>query len=264
MSLRWLMHDITERKRVEEQVRTLNAELECRVRHRTEELETALADVSYLHEVATRLSGSLELEPLLEEILAVVARFVGAERGALLLCDGGSDELALLASIGLTEAFTGQLERIPRDARPWWPVLGTGAPVIVSDVEVEAVSEELRTAMRAGGVRAIFAVPLIDRRGDFLGTIAEFFAESHWPPGRQVDLIELYARQAADSIEAARLATSNASPPDARRNSWRRWRTSCAIRWRRSSRPRKPCDRVRSRPRCSTRCADCCCGRRGR
>ena len=125
VSLRRLMHDITERKRVEEQVRTLNAELECRVRHRTEELETALADVSYLHEVATRLSGSLELEPLLEEILAVVARFVGAERGALLLCDGGSDELALLASIGLTEAFTGQLGRIPRDARPWWPVLGT-------------------------------------------------------------------------------------------------------------------------------------------
>jgi PAS domain S-box-containing protein len=205
VSLRWLMNDITVRKRVEEQVRTLNAELECRVRHRTEELETALADVSYLHEMATRLSGSLELEPLLEEILAVVARFVGAERGALLLYDGGSDELALVASIGLTEALTGQLGRIPRDARPWWPVLGTGSSVIVADVEVEAVSEELRAALRPGGVRAIFAVPLIDRRGDFLGTIAEFFEESHRPPGRRVDLIELYARQAADSIEASRL-----------------------------------------------------------
>jgi PAS domain S-box-containing protein len=205
VSLRWMMHDITVRKRVEEQVRTLNAELECQVRHRTEELETALADVSYLHEVATRLSSSLELEPLLEEILAVVARFMGAERGALLMYDGGSDELVLSANTGLTEAFTGQLGRIPRDARPWWPVLGMGASVIVADVEVEEVSEELRAAMRAGDVRAIVAVPLIARRGDFLGTIAEFFAEPHRPPGRRVDLIELYARQAADFIEAARL-----------------------------------------------------------
>src|SRR5262249_11648808 len=58
---------------------------------------------------------------------------------------------------------------------------------------------------RKQGVRSGFATPLIDRSGLALGAIAAGFREQHRPSTRQIRLVELYARQAADFLQNARL-----------------------------------------------------------
>lgn len=70
IALRWLLRDTTERKRIEDQVRTLNTELEQRVTERTAELEAAnrvkdefLAIVS--HELRSPLNAILGWSQLL-------------------------------------------------------------------------------------------------------------------------------------------------------------------------------------------------------
>jgi PAS domain S-box-containing protein len=58
---------------------------------------------------------------------------------------------------------------------------------------------------RAGGCRAAYSTPLLNARGEILGTIAVYFSEPHRPSERETRLVELYAAQAARAIENARL-----------------------------------------------------------
>ncbi|HEX8199548.1 MAG TPA: PAS domain-containing protein, partial [Isosphaeraceae bacterium] len=90
LRLRGLMWDITRRKKVERQLYTAK-------REQAEQL----SDVSYLHELSTRLSATLELGPMLEEILAAVMSVQGAEMGAVRLYDRQRDDLEVVTSVGL-------------------------------------------------------------------------------------------------------------------------------------------------------------------
>ncbi|HEX8200300.1 MAG TPA: ATP-binding protein, partial [Isosphaeraceae bacterium] len=83
--------------------------------------------------------------------------------------------------------------------------VATGGPVVIEDVEAGPADAPAREAGRLGGFHAEYSTPLVSRSGEALGTIATFFREPHRPPQRQVRLVELYARQAADFVEAARL-----------------------------------------------------------
>ncbi len=116
---------------------------------------------------------------------------VGAEIGLVRLRERGDLETA--TSVGLPDAYLECYRRVPA------VVASTGRPVadhghvIVPDEDDDETSEPSREPARLGGFRGL------------LGLIATYFREPHRPSERQVRLVELYARQAAGVIEAARL-----------------------------------------------------------
>ena len=193
-AVRGAMWNIGRRKKVERPVYTSQREL-----------DEQLADITYLHELSRRLWVTLELEPLLEEILAVATAIEGAEMGLVRLYDPRRGELETVASVGLPEVFLERFGRTKVGVAACGTAIARGGPAVIEDVEDEAANAPFLEAARLGGYRADHSTPLISRRGELLGTIAIFFREPHRPPERQVRLVELFARQAADFVENARL-----------------------------------------------------------
>jgi GAF domain-containing protein len=58
------------------------------------------------------------------------------------------------------------------------------------------------------GMRAVVCVPLLTRTGQFVGTLSTLFAVPHVPSERQLRLLDLLARQAADFIERTKAEES--------------------------------------------------------
>jgi PAS domain S-box-containing protein len=188
-----LMVHIGRRKKVERQLYAARSELAAR-----------LDDLSYLHELTGRLTGSLELQEALEEVISAVTAIQGTDMGLLRLYDPEADDLPVAASVGLPADFPPRLERIPRGEGICGRVLATGAPVVVTDIETDPAMPSYRADFLAAGIRACYSTPLRNRAGEFLGTIAAYFPEPHRPQSRPVHLQDMYARLAADMIDHAR------------------------------------------------------------
>ena len=193
--IRGCLWEISRRKKVERQLYTDRRKL---AEH--------LADVWHLYLLGGHLLTTLDLVPVLEEILAAVTSIQGAELGAIRLLDRDRGELEAVVSLGLPPAYLERFGRMPVGVGACGLAVERGGPVIVEDVAA-ATRRPPRAGprpARLGGFRACFSVPLVSRGGELLGTIATFFREPHRPSERQLHMVEQYVLQAADAIDNAR------------------------------------------------------------
>ena len=77
--------------------------------------------------------------------------------------------------------------------------------IFVDDVTRDPVLTPHLEAARRAGYHAICAMPLLTASGEMIGSLATYFHKPHHPSERETRLIELYARQAAQFIDNARL-----------------------------------------------------------
>jgi two-component system NtrC family sensor kinase len=73
--------------------------------------------------------------------------------------------------------------------------------VVIEDVDSDADYTPGRSVAAMAGYRAVQATPLISRGGDLLGMLLTHFRQPRRPTDRELRIIDLYARQAADFIE---------------------------------------------------------------
>jgi len=167
-----------------------------------DELAAQLADMTRLHALGARLANSLELPKVLGEVLAAVTGLQGTDLGVVMLADRGQGALATAASVGLTAEQLDAAGGGPPEG-PTPAVISGG--VAVADARADpAFAPHLAIARRAG-CEAVCCTPLLTGGGVLIGTIATYFARAHRPTDRETSLVELYARQAAEFIDNARL-----------------------------------------------------------
>jgi PAS domain S-box-containing protein len=171
-----------------------------------QELEFQVSALTKLHQLTLELTGVGELGAMLEAILRTAAGLHGIERGLLLLPGPQGGELEVVASIGMDEAALSRLRRVA-------PVPGLGVAarafaggerVVVEDTETDARFPLYRDLGRAAGFRAVHSTPIANRAGRVIGAISVHFPEPRRPTRLEVQLAEMCARYAADTIEAAR------------------------------------------------------------
>jgi signal transduction histidine kinase len=167
-------------------------------------LAEQLADMTVLHQLSQRLWGTPDIEPLLEEIVASIASLQGAEIGIARLYDPVRRDLRIVASVGLSPEYLDRYGRVAVGDVACGLAIEQGKPVIIGDIDTDVPSVYQEPA-RAGGYRAIYSTLMTSRRGEVLGTLATCFHEPHRPNNREIRLVELFARQAADFIENAQL-----------------------------------------------------------
>ena len=170
-------------------------------------IEEQLTDLTRLHALSTELAGTYDLDVLLHGILDAVISVQSGERGLIELYDRELHVLQVAVSVGHTE----------RALKTWGAVpVGDGngargtaaarrARVIVEDIETDPLFDCYRDEARLAGFRSVWSTPLLTRQGDLVGVLSTQFSHVHRPTQREIRLVDLYARLAADAIHAAQL-----------------------------------------------------------
>ncbi len=170
-----------------------------------DELAVQLADMTRLHELSARLSNTLELQVVLKEVLTAVTALQSTSMGALLLHEPERHDLYTAASVGFSQEYLSRFGRLPLGPGSCAEVLLKRSGILIEDVDRDAAFAPCLSAAQLAGYRAVCSTPLLTRTGQIIGTIATYFSRPTRPSDRQLRVVELYARQATEAIDNARL-----------------------------------------------------------
>jgi GAF domain-containing protein len=157
-----------------------------------------------LHELSTRLLGTTELQPLLEEVLDATMALQNAHFGNVQLYDPAAEALQIVASRGFGPEFLAYFASVRDAATVCGRALLRRERVIVDDVEADAAFAPHRAIAARSGFRAVQSTPLVGRAGALLGMISTYFRQPHRPSERDLRFTDLYAQHAAGLIERER------------------------------------------------------------
>ncbi len=218
--------DITVRHHAEAALRTSEARLEA-------ELEDS--------KLLQRLSAEMirdDVRALYDSLLDAAMTLMHSQFASmqvLVPVAGGTGELELISHKGFSARAAQHWSRVRVGHRGVCAkALARGERVLVRDVlDAEAGIAPLDLELyRELGIRSVLSTPLRSRGGDLVGMVSTHWAEPHEPRERDLRLLDLLARQAADLVERRRaesaLRDSEVALSDAQRvahvGSWE-WNT---------------------------------------
>ena len=157
-----------------------------------------------MQQLSTRLVQDGTPSELLAEILDAAVDITGADMGLIQLIDK-EPGLKIVAQRGFESPFLtfftgGQEGRAACDT-----ALLNRERVIIEDVTSSPVFDDSsRAAMLAAEARAVQSTPLVSRSGKVLGMFSTHYRTARKPADRDLRMIDILARQAADLIERKR------------------------------------------------------------
>jgi PAS domain S-box-containing protein len=164
-----------------------------------------LRDMMRLNQLSNELvREDAEFTACLEKVVETAIGIAGSQKGAVQLFEPGSQSLRIVTQRGFGEPFLKFFEQVKGDAAAGAAVaMRIGARVVVEDVLTSPIFEgrQSRVALLKEDIRAVIATPLQSSKGNVLGVITTHFREPHHPSERDLNLLDLLARQAADYLE---------------------------------------------------------------
>ena len=184
-----------------------NARLLTELQARTDQLTRSVEELQALGEVGQALSSTLDLDTVLNTIVAHAGRLAGTDACSVYEYDEATREFAFRATHNLDDAVVDVARRTR--IRHGEGVIGrmalTHEPVEIPDIAAEgAYSGPLREVLMRTGTRALLSVPLL--REDHLigGLTVNKKTPGAFAP-EVVDLVKTFASQSALAIQNARL-----------------------------------------------------------
>jgi len=176
----------------------------------SEESEGALADIDLLHRISVELIGEQDRTELYGKIVEAAVSIAGSQFGTMqILCppddiSGHGGELRLLSSRGLPPEAVKFWQWVnPKAYSSCTMALKFGRRAIIPDFEQwdDIAGTEDLVAFRNAGIRSAQTTPLMSRSGNLLGMISTHWSKPHEPSARDLRLLDILARQAADLLE---------------------------------------------------------------
>jgi signal transduction histidine kinase/CheY-like chemotaxis protein len=182
-------------------------ELEDALRMRDEtqrQLRDELEDARLLHGVSAMLIDEDSIGDLYQKLVDAATLIMRSDFGSMQRYDPERGALQLIATLGLDD-----------DAKQFWQWVdaerATTCGLALAEVDRVTIpdferwdriagSAELE-AYRKVGVRAAHSTPLLTRDGRLVGMITTHWTRCHQPGERELRLLDIVARQAADLIE---------------------------------------------------------------
>ena len=187
-----VFRDVSERNRAEE----ANVALK-------NQLAEDLAAMQRLHEISIRLVGHGDLQVLLEEILNAAGEITGADFGTIQRLDRATGVLKIVAQRGFDRKFQDFFDSVHAGLAASGTALEKSQRVIVEDVANDPIfrGTPAREVMLRAGALAVQSTPLVSRSGETLGMFSTHYRSPRRPSERDLQRLDLLARQASDLIE---------------------------------------------------------------
>jgi len=173
-------------------------------------LTAELADTKLLASVSAELVREQDVHALYDRLLDAAVINMRSDFASLQMLHperGSGGELRLLASRGFDAEAAKFWEWVRTDSKCACGVaLATGERCIVPDVlesDFMAGTAEQATSLQAG-IRAVQSTPLLSRGGEIVGMVSTHWKHPHTPSERDLRLLDVLARQAADLIDRKR------------------------------------------------------------
>ena len=182
-----------------------NTRLFHELRARTDDLSRSVGELRALGEVSQAVNSTLDLETVLETIVANAVRLSGTEAGAIYVFNDQRREFCLRATYGMDRELIDALANADISINePNIALLLAERKVIqVADLQDEATNKINEITLRAG-FRARLIAPLIHGE-EVVGLLVVRRRAPGAFPQNTIDLIETFAAQSAVAIENARL-----------------------------------------------------------
>jgi signal transduction histidine kinase len=169
-------------------------------------LEAELADSRLLQVISAELITENDEKGFRERLLDAAISIMHSDCASLqMFKEGGrGGYLKLIANRGFSQEAIERWQRVePTTFTTCGEVLRSGRRVIATDVtkcEFMSGSEDLSFYLK-GGIRAVQSTPLLSRTGRLLGAFSTHWRSTHSPSDRDLRLLDILARQAADLLE---------------------------------------------------------------
>jgi PAS domain S-box-containing protein len=185
-----IARDISDRKRTDKAIEALTAQLSA-----------DLTAMTRMQQLSTRLLQTDEFPELLGEILDAAIEITRADMGSVQLMEG--DAPRIVSQRGFDPAQLRYKDGSPENDKIFGRTLECSKRMIIEDIATSPVfrGTEAHNIMLAAGARALQCTPLISRSGRLLGMFSTHYRVAGLPSDRQLRLLDILARQAADLIE---------------------------------------------------------------
>jgi PAS domain S-box-containing protein len=179
-----IVRDVTERKRTEEGIRRRNEQLAA------------------LNAISTTVSGSLDLQEILDRALNKVLELAGTQVGSIYLLNQRAGELTLASHRGVSDEFAEQVRTLRVDASVSGQAAQCGEPMVVDDVTNDP--RMTGTPVSRTDIRAFVAIP-VKAREEVLGVMHVASHERHAVDPGEVRLYTTIAHQIGLAVQNAQL-----------------------------------------------------------
>ena len=168
------------------------------------ELAAAAAGATPLAEIDPTATDLTRIQPLLGQLAEAVARLLDTDLAAVWTTVPGEDVLTASAWTGFPDDYIATM-RVPFGAGSAGRAVLERQTVLVADIESSSSYGAFRAGALRHGVRAALSVPMLTLAGEPMGALTAYYRGRVVPDARDLELVELYARQAAEMVERARL-----------------------------------------------------------
>jgi PAS domain S-box-containing protein len=171
-----------------------------------EQLAAELWAMQELHSLTTQLLGARDMTTALYRVLDASIAMHRADFGNIQVYNPAIGALEIVAQRGFKQDFLDAFRIVDiEDESACARAMRQGKQVTIEDIERDPAYVPYREIAAAAGYRAVQSTPLVSRRGDLIGMLSTHFRHPHLPTDRELRMLDLYARQAADVIERLRI-----------------------------------------------------------
>ncbi len=172
-------------------------------------LSEELRAMARLQQLSTRIVEASQLEAPLTDILDTTIELLRADFGHIQLYDPDRRILRLAVERGFEDEILRRIAEIDAgNTSASGIALSRNQQVTIEDVAVGPAYQEVQEIARLAGFRAVQCTPLFTTSGKLVGMLSTHFREPRHFSAHDLRLVDICARQAADSINAYQLQQS--------------------------------------------------------
>jgi len=168
------------------------------------EFAAPAAEATPLAELGPTTRDLTRVQPLLEQLAGAVASLLSADMAIVWTTDPSEDLLVASAWVGFPADYIAPL-RVPYGTGSAGRAVLERRTVLIEDVATSSHYGAFASGALEHGVRTALSVPMLTLDGAPMGALTTYYRARFTPDDRDLEVADVYARQAAEVVERARL-----------------------------------------------------------